>query len=46
VVFGAIALVNMLVPGWAGFGLVWPAFIVALGVALLAGAARRTAYDR
>jgi phage shock protein C len=46
VVFGAIALVNVLVPGWAGFGLLWPAFIVAIGVALLAGAARRNADDR
>ena len=35
VVFGAIAMANMLIPGWAVAGLLWPAFVVALGVALL-----------
>ena len=41
VVFGGIALVGSAVPGWfAGFAL-WPAFLVALGVALLVVAARR-----
>lgn len=42
VVFGGIALVGSVVPGWfAGFAL-WPAFLVGLGVALLVVATRRS----
>lgn len=45
VVFGGIALVGSAVPGWfAGFAL-WPAFLVALGVALLVVATRRPATE-
>ena len=42
IVFGAIALANIFLPGWVlgvAFGL---AFLVALGIALLVGSARRT----
>lgn len=46
VVFGTIAMANMLMPGWAVTGALAPAFLVALGVALLVGSARRTAHDR
>jgi phage shock protein C len=46
VVFGAIALVNVMVPGWAAAGLLWPAFVLALGVALVVGATGRKAYAR
>lgn len=46
VVFGAIALANALLPGWAGAGALGPAFLVALGVALLAGSIRHTAFER
>ncbi len=42
IVFGAIAMANMLIPGWAVGGLLGPAFLVALGAALLVGSARRT----
>jgi len=45
VVFGAIALVNAVIPGWAGAGALGPAFLVALGVALLVGSARRGASE-
>ena len=43
VVFGGIALLNVLVPGWIAGGWVFAALLVALGVALLVGATRRTA---
>jgi len=46
VVFGALAMANVLIPGWAVGGLLWPAFVVALGVALLVGAVRRPAENR
>jgi uncharacterized membrane protein HdeD (DUF308 family) len=46
VVFGAIALVGPLFPGWAASGALGPAFVLALGLALLAGAARRPASER
>ncbi len=46
IVFGAIALVNAVIPGWAGSAALGPAFLVAVGVALLVGATRRGAYDR
>jgi len=42
IAFGAIALVGMLLPGWAGSGQLGAAFVVALGVALLVGSTRRT----
>lgn len=45
VVFGAIALVGPLVPAWAANGALGPAFVLALGIALLAGAARRPASE-
>lgn len=41
VVFGAIALAGVLVPTWAASGLLGPAFVLALGIALLVGATRR-----
>lgn len=41
VLFGVIALAGVLVPGWAASGLLGPAFILALGIALLASAIRR-----
>jgi phage shock protein C len=43
VVFGAIALAGVLVPGWIAAGLLVPAFVLALGIALLAGSIRRPA---
>ena len=46
IVFGSIAMANILIPGWAVGALLWPAFVVALGAALLVGAIRRTADDR
>jgi phage shock protein PspC (stress-responsive transcriptional regulator) len=41
VVLGAIALANVLLPGWAVGAALGPAFLVALGIALVVGAARR-----
>jgi peptidoglycan/LPS O-acetylase OafA/YrhL len=41
VVLGAIALVDAVVPGWAGNAWFGPALLVALGVALLAGSIHR-----
>ncbi len=41
VVFGAIALANAVIPGWAGTAALGPAFLVALGIALLVGSTRR-----
>jgi len=46
IVFGAIALVDVAIPGWSAAGLLWPAFILALGAALLVGSIRRTADER
>jgi phage shock protein PspC (stress-responsive transcriptional regulator) len=43
VAFGGIALAGTLVPGWIAWPALGPAFLVALGVALLVGAIRRTA---
>jgi phage shock protein PspC (stress-responsive transcriptional regulator) len=43
VVFGAIALAGPMFPGWAGDHSLGPAFVLALGIALVAGAARRPA---
>jgi phage shock protein C len=45
VVFGAIAMANMVLPGWSVAGLLWPAFVVALGAALLVGSIRRGANE-
>jgi phage shock protein C len=45
VVFGAIALAGQLFPGWVASSALGPAFVLALGVALLAGAARRPAVE-
>ncbi|MDA8237227.1 MAG: PspC domain-containing protein [Chloroflexi bacterium] len=42
VVFGAIALANVLFPAWVAAAALGPAFLVALGVALLVGATRRS----
>jgi hypothetical protein len=42
VVFGAIAMANALIPGWAVSGLLWPGFVLALGAALLVASIRRT----
>ncbi len=46
VVFGAIALAGPLIPGWAASAAIGPAFVLALGIALLAGAIRRPASER
>jgi hypothetical protein len=46
VVFGTIAAVNVLIPGLAASGALWAGLLVAVGVVLLVGATRRTAYDR
>ena len=45
VAFGSIALAGVLLPGWAVGTALGPAFLVALGVALLVGALRRPAPD-
>lgn len=45
VAFGSIALAGVLLPGWAVGAALGPAFLVALGVALLVGALRRPAPD-
>ena len=45
VVFGAIALANAAIPGWAGAAALGPALLVALGVALLVGSTRRGASE-
>ncbi len=47
VVFGSIALVNAVMPGWFASGILGPAFVVALGVALvIASTNRRSTADR
>jgi hypothetical protein len=46
VVFGAVAMANVLIPGLAIGGLLGPGFLLALGVALLAGSVRRPSPDR
>jgi phage shock protein C len=43
VVFGGIALTGALAPGWIAWPALGPVFLVALGVALLVGATRRSA---
>jgi phage shock protein PspC (stress-responsive transcriptional regulator) len=45
VAFGSIALAGVLLPGWAIGAALGPAFLVALGIALLVGALRRPAPD-
>jgi phage shock protein PspC (stress-responsive transcriptional regulator) len=46
VIFGAIALATVLIPGWVGGAALGPALLLALGIALLLGSTRRAAYDR
>jgi phage shock protein C len=46
VVFGTVAMANVLIPGLVGGGLLGAGFLVALGVALLVGAARPNTADR
>jgi phage shock protein PspC (stress-responsive transcriptional regulator) len=42
ILFGALALVDTLLPDWADHGrFLWPAFILGIGVLLLASAVRR-----
>jgi hypothetical protein len=43
VVFGGVALAGAMAPGWIAWPALGPVFLVALGVALLVGATRRTA---
>jgi phage shock protein PspC (stress-responsive transcriptional regulator) len=45
VAFGSIALAGVLLPGWAIGTALGPAFLVALGIALVVGALRRPAPD-
>jgi phage shock protein PspC (stress-responsive transcriptional regulator) len=45
VVFGAIALIGPMFPGWVAAIALWPAFLVALGVGLVVAAARRPIVD-
>jgi phage shock protein C len=46
VVFGGIALAGVALPGLAVGVLLWPGFLLALGVALLAGSLRRATPER
>ena len=46
VVFGTIALADVLMPGWAVRPALGPAFLIALGAALVVASARRTADQR
>ena len=39
--FGAIALLNALLPGLVSWRYLWPAFIIGIGALLIAGAVRR-----
>lgn len=43
VIFGSIALAGPLLPGWVTGATLGPAFILALGIALVVGATRRSA---
>lgn len=45
VVFGAIALIGPVFPGWVSAVALWPAFLLALGVGLLVAATRRSTTD-
>jgi phage shock protein C len=45
VAFGSIALVGPVLPGWIAGIALWPAFIVALGIALVVVALRRPASE-
>jgi phage shock protein C len=46
ILFGALALVNMLLPAWADGGhFLWPAFILGIGVLLVATSMRRESSD-
>jgi phage shock protein PspC (stress-responsive transcriptional regulator) len=46
IVFGAFALANTVIPGWAGLAWFGPALLVGLGIALLAGSIRRGSFER
>jgi uncharacterized membrane protein HdeD (DUF308 family) len=46
IVFGGIALIGPMVPGWVGGIHLGPAFLLALGIALLAASLRRAAPER
>ncbi len=46
IVFGAFALANTVIPGWAGVAWFGPALLVGLGMALLAGSIRRGSFER
>jgi phage shock protein PspC (stress-responsive transcriptional regulator) len=46
IVFGAFALANTVIPGWAGVTWFGPALLVGLGIALLAGSFHRGSYER
>jgi phage shock protein C len=46
VVFGSIALIGALVPSWVSGAALGPAFVLALGIALVVGSTRRTASER
>jgi phage shock protein C len=46
VVFGAIAMADSVIPGWAGTGHLGPAMLLALGAVLLVGSLRRAADSR
>jgi hypothetical protein len=46
VTFGAIALLGPMIPGWIGGVHLGPAFLLALGIALLVGSLRRAPADR
>jgi uncharacterized membrane protein HdeD (DUF308 family) len=45
IVFGAFALANTVIPGWAGVAWFGPALLVGLGIALLAGSFHRGSYE-
>jgi phage shock protein PspC (stress-responsive transcriptional regulator) len=47
ILFGSIALVEAVVPGWShSWRYLWPVFLVGIGVLLLAGAVRRDSTER
>jgi phage shock protein PspC (stress-responsive transcriptional regulator) len=41
ILVGALALVDVVVPGWHSWRSLWPAFLVGIGALLVAGAVRR-----
>jgi len=40
IIFGAFALVDVVLPAWSGAALFWPALLIALGAAFLVGSVR------